>query len=319
MLQSTMQDFPLTVGMIFRHGRAVFGGDSEVVTFEGETCRRASFARGRRARRPARGRRSRGWASSPATGSAPSCGTPRSTSRRTSRFPAIGAVLHTLNIRLFPEQLAYIVNHAERPDRDRRRQSHPGARHVSRRELKTVERVLVVGDGDVAALEAVAPRHRDPAVRRRCSAASDRHRVRVSRGRRAVGRGDVLHERHHRQPEGRRLLAPVDVPARAGVGHRLRSRRYTSSDRVLPIVPMFHANAWGAPVRGVDGGRRPPDARPVPAGRATGEVVQPGADHPRVRGPDDLRRLAPLLRDPRGRLLAPRAASRVAAQPCRAR
>ena len=33
---STMQDYPLTIGMIFRHGRAVFG-DSEVVTFEGET------------------------------------------------------------------------------------------------------------------------------------------------------------------------------------------------------------------------------------------------------------------------------------------
>ena len=27
--------------------------------------------------------------------------------------PCMGAVLHTLNIRLFPEQLTYIVNHAE--------------------------------------------------------------------------------------------------------------------------------------------------------------------------------------------------------------
>ena len=26
--------------------------------------------------------------------------------------PNMGAVLHTLNIRLFPEQLTYIVNHA---------------------------------------------------------------------------------------------------------------------------------------------------------------------------------------------------------------
>ena len=40
---STMQDFPLTIGMIFRHGRAVYG-DSEVVTFEGDSSRRASFA-----------------------------------------------------------------------------------------------------------------------------------------------------------------------------------------------------------------------------------------------------------------------------------
>ena len=27
--------------------------------------------------------------------------------------PCMGAVLHTLNIRLFPEQLAYVVNHAQ--------------------------------------------------------------------------------------------------------------------------------------------------------------------------------------------------------------
>ncbi|PRC60786.1 long-chain fatty acid--CoA ligase, partial [Mycobacterium sp. ITM-2017-0098] len=27
-------------------------------------------------------------------------------------IPCIGAVLHTLNIRLFPEQLAYVINHA---------------------------------------------------------------------------------------------------------------------------------------------------------------------------------------------------------------
>ena len=27
--------------------------------------------------------------------------------------PCMGAVLHTLNIRLFPEQLAYVINHAE--------------------------------------------------------------------------------------------------------------------------------------------------------------------------------------------------------------
>ena len=28
-------------------------------------------------------------------------------------IPCMGAVLHTLNIRLFPEQLAFVINHAE--------------------------------------------------------------------------------------------------------------------------------------------------------------------------------------------------------------
>ena len=43
MIQSTMQDFPLNVGMMFRHGRALHG-ESQVVTFEGDDSRRASFA-----------------------------------------------------------------------------------------------------------------------------------------------------------------------------------------------------------------------------------------------------------------------------------
>ena len=38
----------------------------------------------------------------------------------------------------------------------------------------------------------------------------------VARRRRGQRRGDVLHERHHRQPEGRRLLPPIDVPALDG-------------------------------------------------------------------------------------------------------
>ena len=38
-----MQDFPLTIGMIFRHGRSVYA-NSEVVTFTGEGSRRATYA-----------------------------------------------------------------------------------------------------------------------------------------------------------------------------------------------------------------------------------------------------------------------------------
>jgi fatty-acyl-CoA synthase len=41
---STMQDFPLTVGMMLRHGRTVHGAEGQVITFEGDSCRRATFA-----------------------------------------------------------------------------------------------------------------------------------------------------------------------------------------------------------------------------------------------------------------------------------
>src|SRR5260370_18024180 len=44
-MQSTMMDFPLTVGSILRHGRTVYS-ESQVVTCETNGSRRASFATG---------------------------------------------------------------------------------------------------------------------------------------------------------------------------------------------------------------------------------------------------------------------------------
>src|SRR4051794_24798177 len=65
--------------------------------------------------------------------------------------PCMGAVLHTLNIRLFSEQLEYIVNHAE----DRVVLVHaslaPAFAELLPR-LPTVEHVIVLGDGDASAL-----------------------------------------------------------------------------------------------------------------------------------------------------------------------
>ena len=61
--------------------------------------------------------------------------------------------------------------------------------------------------------------------------------------------GHVLHERHDRAAEGRRLLAPLDRPAlavRRGCPTRWGSG---SATRSMPVVPMFHAIAWGLPVR----------------------------------------------------------------------
>ena len=71
-------------------------------------------------------------------------------------------------------------------------------------------------------------------------------------------RGHVLHERHDRPAQGRRLLAPLDRPARAGgvPGRRVGVRE---RDTFMPVVPMFHANAWGMPYAARDG-RRPPGA-----------------------------------------------------------
>ncbi|MFI5053049.1 MAG: AMP-binding protein, partial [Acidimicrobiia bacterium] len=155
MLQSTMQDFPLSIGMLFRHGRTVFGSDSEVVTFEGETSRRASYAAvAARADRLAVALQGLGIEPDDRVGTLM-----WNTQEHLEAYfaiPCIGAVLHTLNIRLFPEQLTYIVNHAA----ERLVIVDDNLVGVVVRvaaELKTVERYMVVGDGDASPLVEAAP------------------------------------------------------------------------------------------------------------------------------------------------------------------
>src|SRR5436309_8923510 len=108
---STMQDFPLTIRMILEHGRTVHG-DADVVTWTGEGARRLGFAGvGERAARLAGALHRLG------IGEGDRVGTFMWNNQEHLEayfaVPCMGAVLHTLNIRLFPEQLSYVVNHAE--------------------------------------------------------------------------------------------------------------------------------------------------------------------------------------------------------------
>src|SRR4051812_14280219 len=154
MMQSTMQDFPLNVGMIFRHGRALHG-DSEVVTFEGAASRHTSFADvSVRVDRLAAALGALGIEAGDRVGTFM-----WNTQQHLEAYfavPLIGAVLHTLNIRLFPEQLTYIVNHAG----DRLvvvgDNLAPGLAPVAAR-FETVGRYVGGGGGGIDELRAAAP------------------------------------------------------------------------------------------------------------------------------------------------------------------
>ena len=83
------------------------------MTYEGEAVRRASFAEVASARRAAcRGPRR---ASVCARGEpvATFCLNHQEHLEAYLAVPSMGAVLHTLNVRLFPDQLAYVIDHAE--------------------------------------------------------------------------------------------------------------------------------------------------------------------------------------------------------------
>ncbi len=243
MMQSTMQDFPLTVGMIFRHGRAVFGSDSEVVTFEGETARRASFAQvADRADRLAVGLQGLGIESDDRVGTL--MWNTQEHMEAYFAIPCIGGVLHTLNLRLFPEQLSYIVNHAA----DRVVIVDDNLLPLLARvagELKTVERFLVVGDGDVSELVNAAPAA-DVLRYEELLAASDPTGFEYPEVDERAAAAMCYTSGTTGNPKG------VVYSHRSTYLHSMASGSgavvaYSSNDRVLPIVPMFHANAWGAP------------------------------------------------------------------------
>ena len=110
-MRSTMSDFPLTVGHIFEHGRATYA-DSVVVTAEAEGTRRISFAAlAERAEQLAAGLRRLGVRHGDRV--ATFAWNTQEHQEAYFAVPCMGAVLHTVNIRLSPDQIRYIVGHAE--------------------------------------------------------------------------------------------------------------------------------------------------------------------------------------------------------------
>ena len=119
----------------------------------------------------------------------------------------VGAVYHTVNPRLFPEQIAWIMNDAE----DRivlvDLTFVPLMEALADR-LPTVERYVVLTDARPHAGDQTQERRRLRGLDRR-----GRQRFRLARVRRADRRRALLHLRHDRQPEGRALFASLERPA----------------------------------------------------------------------------------------------------------
>jgi fatty-acyl-CoA synthase len=153
-------------------------------------------------------------------------------------IPCVGAVLHTLNIRLFEEQLTYIVNHAEDKVIFVDDSLVPVLEKLAP-SFQTVEHYVVMGDGDTGSLPN-ALRYEEllaledagefdyPDVDERQAAA-----LCYTSGTTGNPKG-VLYS--HRSIS----LHSTATLIRDGLG-------LSRGDRVLAVVPMFHANAWGLP------------------------------------------------------------------------
>ncbi len=152
--------------------------------------------------------------------------------------PCVGAVLHTLNIRLFAEQLTYIVNHAEDRVIFVDGSLVPVLEQLAP-SFRTVRHYVVMGEGDCGSLpnalryeelleEAGPGPFEYPDVEERRAAA-----LCYTSGTTGNPKGVLYSHRSISLHSSATLMTDANGLSRA--------------DRVLAVVPMFHANAWGLP------------------------------------------------------------------------
>jgi fatty-acyl-CoA synthase len=236
---STMQDGPLSISQLVRYGTSVHGG-SEVVTWTGETGRRTTYAElGVEAARLAGGLRALGITGDQRVGTF--MWNNKEHLAAYLAVPATGAVLHPLNIRLFPDQLTYVANHAEDEVVLLDASLVPLFNPLLPK-LDTVRHVIVVG-GDPAAVAApdgvnvhdyadLLAAQEDSfdwvEVDERSAAA-----MCYTSGTTGNPKGVVYSHRSI-------WLHSMQVCMTDGMG-------LAQADRMLVIVPMFHAMAWGLP------------------------------------------------------------------------
>jgi fatty-acyl-CoA synthase len=245
-MDSTMQDFPLTVTGILRHGTTWYSG-RKVITKTADGYREICFGElGTRVAQLAHGLRQLGVT----TGQRVATFMANNQEHLEAYFavPCMGAVLHTLNIRLAGEHIAFIANQAE---------DSVVLVDVSLVEvlaavlpnLTTVQTVVVVGDGDLAPLTASGknvicydelldgqPIEYDwPDLDEKSAAA-----MCYTSGTTGHPKGVVY---SHRST----YLHSMSVCSANAIG-------LVDGDRVLPIASMFHANAWGQPYAAVMAG-----------------------------------------------------------------
>ncbi|WP_249714826.1 fatty acid--CoA ligase [Rhizomonospora bruguierae] len=241
-MRSTMMDEPLLISRLLGHAATVHGS-ADVQTWTGSGARRMTYAEvGVQAARLAHALRELGVTGDQRVGTFMW----NNNEHLIAYFavPSMGAVLHTLNIRLFPDQLAYIATHAEDKVVLVDGTLVPLLAKVLP-ELPTVEHVVLVGAGDADALaragggrvavhtwaELLADRPDTfdwPRVDERDAAA-----LCYTSGTTGNPKGVAYSHRSI-------WLHSLQVAMPEGFGLR-------ATDRELAVVPMFHAMSWGIP------------------------------------------------------------------------
>jgi fatty-acyl-CoA synthase len=236
-MQGLMQDWPLTLDKILDHG-ANWHGACEIVTrsVEGPIVRTSYAEVRRRAKRLSNALKGLGVKQGDRVATLA-----WNTARHIEAWYAImgiGAVCHTLNPRLFPDQLCYIINHAEDQVLFTDLTFLPTLTE-RRADMKTVRHIIVMTDeGHMASVgldgalcfETLVEAHDEDCV---WGGFDERTAAGLCYTSGTTG-----------NPKG------VLYSHRSNFLHTLVTLQHdvmgiSSRDVVLPVVPMFHANAWG--------------------------------------------------------------------------
>ncbi len=237
-MQATMMHMPMTVQMIMQHGLEVFP-ESRVGTFDGDAMHYTSY-------REIAGDAARLAAVltdlGVVTGDRVGTFSWNNTAHMAAylAIPSMGAVMHTVNIRLSTEHIAYIINHAE----DKVVLLDASLVDVFTPVLpllETVEHILLVGDGELDTainvldyreqLAAHEPMQDWPQLDETAAAA-----VCYTSGTTGNPKGVVY---------SHRTTFVHSLASRASDTFGICER-----DRILLLPAMFHANAWGLPYSG---------------------------------------------------------------------
>ncbi|GAB2681831.1 long-chain fatty acid--CoA ligase [Thalassiella azotivora] len=245
-MRSTMQNRPLLISQVLEYGTRLHGA-SEVVTWTADGPRRTTYRDfGDECRRLANALRRLGVDGDQRVATFMWNNTEHLALYLT--VPSMGAVLHALNIRLFPEQLVYVANHAADEvvvvDNSL---AAPFAKLLPH--LRTVRDVVVNGPVPDEVREALAgsgarvhdyrtlvdaeePEFTWPDLDEDTAAA-----MCYTSGTTGNPKGVVYSHRSN-------YLHSMQVCMGGGLS-------ITQGDRVLAVVPMFHANGWGLPYAGL--------------------------------------------------------------------